>query len=56
VYVGDDLRDMQAARAAGMPCIAAAYGYLGGAPDLDAWEPDAVIATPADLPALLRTV
>ena len=56
VYVGDDLRDMQAARAAGMPCIAAAYGYLGGTPDVSAWEPDAVIATPAALPALLRAL
>lgn len=56
VYVGDDLRDMQSARAAGMPCIAAAYGYLGATPDLHAWEPDAVIATPSALLALLRTV
>ncbi|MBA2723268.1 MAG: phosphoglycolate phosphatase [Methylibium sp.] len=56
VYVGDDLRDMQAARAAGMPCIAAAYGYLGGTPDLNSWQPDAVIATPGALPPLLRAV
>jgi phosphoglycolate phosphatase len=56
VYVGDDLRDMQAARAAGMPCVAAAYGYLGGTPDIHAWKPDAVISTPAELPDLLRTV
>lgn len=53
VYVGDDLRDMEAARAAGMPCIAAAYGYLGGTPDLEAWRPDAVIATPGALLPLL---
>ncbi len=53
VYVGDDLRDMEAARAAGMPAIAAAYGYLGATPDLDAWRADAVIATPLDLLPLL---
>jgi phosphoglycolate phosphatase len=56
VYVGDDLRDMQAARAAGMPCIAAAYGYLGGTPDLESWQADAVIATPAALAPLLRAI
>ena len=53
VYVGDDLRDMEAARAAGMPAIAAAYGYLGATPDLEAWCADAVIATPLDLLPLL---
>lgn len=53
LYVGDDLRDMEAARAAGMPAIAAAYGYLGATPDLDAWRADAVIATPIDLLSLL---
>ena len=29
VYVGDDLRDVQAGRAAGMLTVAAAWGYLG---------------------------
>lgn len=28
LYVGDAQRDMQAARAAGMPCVLATYGYL----------------------------
>lgn len=53
VYVGDDLRDVQAARAAGMPSIAAGYGYLGESPDLAAWGADAVIDTPLALLALL---
>jgi len=56
IYVGDDLRDMQAARAAGMPCIAAAYGYLGGPLDVDAWQPDAVIAMPHELLPMLRVL
>src|SRR5688572_14415114 len=29
LYIGDDERDVQAARAAGMPVIVAGYGYLG---------------------------
>src|SRR5258707_11472218 len=32
LYVGDDERDVQAARAAGMPVVVAGYGYLGDGP------------------------
>ncbi|OZI19629.1 phosphoglycolate phosphatase [Bordetella genomosp. 9] len=46
VYVGDDLRDVQAAHAAGMPAIAAGYGYLGGDHDITLWEADARADTP----------
>ncbi|MGB0955889.1 MAG: HAD-IA family hydrolase [Panacagrimonas sp.] len=53
VYVGDDLRDIQAAHAAGMPCIAAAWGYLGHNPDIASWNADAVSQTPADINALI---
>lgn len=56
VYVGDDLRDVQAARAAGMPAVAAAYGYLGQEPDLGAWGADAVISEVLDLLPLLGIV
>lgn len=43
LYVGDDVRDIQAARAAGMPVLAAGYGYLGiGAPPAN-WNADAVV-------------
>lgn len=52
IYVGDDLRDMQAARAAGMPGVAARWGYLGVAP-IDSWGADHVIDTPQALWALL---
>lgn len=41
IYVGDDLRDIQAAHAAGMPAVAAAYGYLGDDPDVASWRADA---------------
>ena len=49
-YVGDDLRDIQAAQAAGMGSIAVEYGYTGtenGGPR--SWNADAVIARPIDL-------
>ena len=46
VYVGDDLRDVEAGRAAGMKTIAVRYGYLHGG-DPDSWGADAVVDTPA---------
>lgn len=49
LYVGDDLRDVQAARAAGMPVLAAAYGYLGVDGDPHAWGADAVIDHPLEV-------
>ena len=54
LYVGDDLRDMQAARAAGMGAIAAAWGYLVDGLPLDAWGADAIIQSPGELTGLLR--
>lgn len=54
VYVGDDERDMAAGRAAGMPTIAATYGYLGGTADVDRWNPDARISSPMELLSLLK--
>ena len=52
VFVGDDLRDMRAGRAAGMRTIAAAWGYLDGG-DPHAWGADAIVDTPRGLPAAL---
>ena len=50
VYVGDDLRDIQAARAAGMRCVAVEYGYHGTeTPGPAAWNADAVISHPREL-------
>jgi phosphoglycolate phosphatase len=46
VYVGDDLRDVQAGRAAGMATLAAAWGYLGQGEPIHAWGADAVIEDP----------
>ena len=49
VYVGDDERDIEAGRAAGMPTVAVRWGYLGVGADVDAWGADAVIDAPLDL-------
>ena len=49
IYVGDDLRDIQAARAAGMGALAAAYGYLGVDGDPHDWDADAVITQPGEV-------
>jgi 2-phosphoglycolate phosphatase len=53
IYVGDDERDIQAGRAAGMGAVAARYGYLGENGDPHDWDADAVIEQPLDLLALL---
>jgi phosphoglycolate phosphatase len=49
VYVGDDLRDMQAGRAAGMATVAAAWGYLGQGAQVHEWGADHVSVEPAGL-------
>lgn len=54
VYVGDDERDMIAGRAAGMPTVAAAYGYLGGTTDIKHWNADFTIPVPLALLNLLK--
>ncbi|MDO8264492.1 MAG: phosphoglycolate phosphatase [Gallionella sp.] len=54
VYVGDDERDIVAGRAAGMPTVAAAYGYLGSTADTQGWNADFVITAPLALLKLLR--
>lgn len=46
IYLGDDLRDIQAARAAGMRSVAVAWGY---GENLSSWNADAVIDRPEAL-------
>lgn len=48
VYVGDDQRDIDAGRAAGMKTIAVEYGYLNGSKPAD-WGADAIIGHPQEL-------
>jgi 2-phosphoglycolate phosphatase len=53
VYVGDDRRDVQAGRAAGMRSVVALYGYLGEDADPSSWEADASIEQPLELLGML---
>ncbi|MFC5472732.1 HAD family hydrolase [Paraherbaspirillum soli] len=52
-YVGDDQRDIQAGRAAGMVTVAAGWGYCGQIEPVS-WEADALINTPFQLLELLQ--
>ena len=54
-YVGDDLRDIQAGRAAGMRTIACAWGYCGPVEPLS-WNADYLLETPAALLELVSEV
>lgn len=47
-YVGDDLRDIEAGRAAGMTTVGAAWGYCGHA-EPATWEADAIASEPLDV-------
>jgi len=49
MYVGDDLRDVQAGRAAGMRTVAASWGYLGAGEAIGEWGADHVIDLPDEL-------
>lgn len=40
VYLGDHLRDIEAGRRAGMPTIAAAWGYIGSGEAASDWQAD----------------
>ncbi|MDR2195022.1 MAG: HAD-IA family hydrolase, partial [Gallionellaceae bacterium] len=49
LYLGDDLRDMQAARAANMRGIIASYGYVSADASVENWQADGSIAAPMEL-------
>ncbi|MFS2117577.1 HAD family hydrolase, partial [Herbaspirillum frisingense] len=51
-YVGDDLRDIQAGRAASMPTIAAAWGYCGHS-EPTGWDADVLLHAPLQILTLL---
>ena len=57
VYVGDDERDIVAARHAGMKSVAALWGYRLDTDDPYSWQADAACETPQDLllPGLLAS-
>ena len=49
VYIGDDLRDIQAAKAASMASIAAAYGYCGLDHPVETWQADRTVHHPDEI-------
>ena len=53
IYLGDDIRDLEAARAAGMPMIAAGYGYVGTDDPPEHWGADAVVSSPWQIADLI---
>lgn len=53
LYVGDDVRDIQAGRAAGTMTASAAWGYLGNNPDVQSWRADVTVESPHDLARLI---
>jgi phosphoglycolate phosphatase len=53
VYIGDELRDIQAARSIGLPVIAVAWGFAHTA-DLEALRPAGVARKPADIPQIIK--
>lgn len=49
LYVGDDLRDIEAGRAAGMTTLAARWGYIAPGSPCEAWPADGWLDQPVDL-------
>lgn len=53
VYVGDDRRDIEAGRAAGMHTLAVRWGYLGTGGPIETWGADQIVDCPSALLGLL---
>jgi len=49
LYIGDDIRDVLAGKAAGMKTVAAAYGYCGCKEPAEAWGADYIVYSPLEL-------
>ncbi len=49
LYLGDDKRDVEAGRAAGMKTLIARYGYINEQEDLATWRADGTIESPMEL-------
>lgn len=49
LYVGDDLRDIQAGQAAGMATMVAAYGYCAGDDSISTWQADLTVHHARDI-------
>ena len=53
IYVGDDRRDVEAGRSAGMATVVAAWGYLGAGDPVERWGADHIVRAPDELLTLL---
>ena len=53
VYVGDNVRDIEAGRAAGMYTVAATWGYIPAEDDPAAWQADRSMSQPHELMPLV---
>ena len=49
LYIGDDKRDIDAGRAAGMKTLIALFGYIDPLANLKSWHATAMIAAPLQL-------
>lgn len=54
VYLGDHIRDMQAAKNADIIAIAASYGYLSDTDKVDEWNADFIVSSANQIEALLK--
>jgi 2-phosphoglycolate phosphatase len=54
IYVGDDKRDIDAAKAASMRSVAADWGYLGENGPIESWAADVIARSPAELARLMN--
>ncbi|MEH6550991.1 MAG: HAD-IA family hydrolase [Pseudomonadales bacterium] len=56
LYVGDHKRDIDAGRNAGMPTVAARYGYVDKPEQIELWRADYIIEQPGDLINLINEI
>jgi phosphoglycolate phosphatase len=54
IFVGDHDRDVIAGRAANMPTVAAAWGYIPAGEEVEDWNADYILQTPSGLLPLLQ--
>ena len=54
LYIGDHIRDIEAAKNASMASVIAAYGYIPKSTDIHQWHADGIAETPAALKTLIQ--
>ncbi|MCY7294091.1 HAD family hydrolase [Alteromonas sp. a30] len=54
LYVGDAERDIKAAKAANMPSVLAAYGYISEQDDTESWQADFIIDNALDVLSTIK--